>query len=147
MYERDEQDSDSEVERDWSKDHRRSCLDRAKQRMDLVAMNLERRVFHAEMATDAILAINVYSDARPTVGAEIQGMLVDFIKRDDTVRTCVLPGATLDYGHADVVSKTMSFVYAVWLVCGPLLEHLRYFFKGAHHNDGLWHRASHVGAP
>jgi len=121
-------DSDNEVPRDRSKDQGRSTLDRAKARADVVGMLLERRLFHAEMVEDSIAAITVQSDASPVVGAELQGMVVEFIHRDATVRQSILPGSTLQYGHFDAVSKGIAFLWAVWLICGPLQVYLDHFF-------------------
>ena len=60
-------------------------------------------------------------------------MIVDYIMKDETVRTSTLPGVTLSYSHCDAVSKTMALVHAVWLTCGPEEAHLRYVFEGALH--------------
>ena len=137
-YDREADDSASDVVRDATKDPSTAALHRAKRRMDTTGMLLERRLFHADMATDNIDAISIFTDASPTTGSEIQGLVAEFILKSGEVRSCVLPGATLSYSHCDAVSKTLCLVWAVWLCCGPLLEHLTYFFwQGAVHHDGL----------
>ena len=128
-YDRDDDDDDSDIVRDATGDAHVSKISRRKRRMDAVGMCLERRLFHADMATDGIRTISVYSDASPVSGAEIQGMILEFVKHDDSVRQCILPASALRYGHQDVVAKTMAFVWAVWLCCGPLVEHLNYFSR------------------
>ena len=115
--------------RDRTADPSRTTIERAKARLDTVGMNIERRIFAEEMAEDSIEAISCYSDASPVVGAEIQGMLVDFIHRDGSVRKTTLPGSTLQYSKCDAINKTLAFVWAAWLVCGPLLAGLEYFFS------------------
>ena len=61
-YDREAGDDDSEIERDSTNDPSRSNLDRAKARLDSTACLLERRLFHAAMATDSIAAINIFTD-------------------------------------------------------------------------------------
>ena len=108
-YDADISDSDEEVTRDSSKDPSRSNLDRAKARMDRVGMNIERRLFHAEMARDEVLAINAYSDSSPVTGAELQGMVIDICKYGGGKRRVRLPGASLFYGATDAASKAVAF--------------------------------------
>jgi len=115
------------VERDASQDPARSSLQRARARADIVGMNIERRQFHAEMASDMVESIQCYSDSSPVTGHEIQGMMCDVRRRDNTMRTVILPGGTLNYGMFDAVNKTMAFLWAVWLCFGPLPVHLAYF--------------------
>jgi len=114
-------------ERDRRDDPSRGVVDRAKVKVDVAAMLIERRIFAKEMAEDSILAINCFSDSSPVVGSELQGMLVDFYHKDDTVRRATLPGQTLHYGHFDSINKIAAFLWAVWLICGPLTSAMRYF--------------------
>jgi hypothetical protein len=123
-------DSDSsEVERDDSKDNKRATIDRQKARLDAVGMALDRREFAADMAVDAIAGINIYSDASPVSGAELQGMVVDCCMRDKTVKQTVLPGSTLSYGHYDAIAKTVAFLWSAWLMVGPTREAMEYFLS------------------
>ena len=120
---------DGPPKRDSSSDPSRGVIDRGKAHADAVGMLLERRIFADEMASDSIEAINCYTDASPVVGAELQGMIVDFVHRDRSVRKTTLPGSTLHYGHCDAVNKSVSFMYAVWLVCGPEEDKMTYVFS------------------
>ena len=115
--------------RDKSMDPSRSGIERSKARLDAVGLLIERRIWAQEVADDCVEAINVFSDASPVVGAEIQGMIVDIVKSDGHIRKVTLPGATLHYGRLDVINKTMAFVWAVWLCFGPLLPTMVYFFN------------------
>ena len=128
-YDRKQGDSDSDIERDATHDHRAATLRRSLERMDAVGMLLERRLFHAEVEVGEIIGINIYTDASPVTGSEVQGMVVEFLKRTGQARTCHLPGASLSYGHADLTAKTMAFVWAAWLVCGPERKYMDFCFK------------------
>ena len=134
-YDRQANDSDSEVERDSKADPSSSNLDRAKAKLDFTAMLVERRLFHADMATDNCAAINIFSDGSPVTGAELQGMIVHYVKRDGSVRVSTLPGATLTYSHCGAVAKTLALVHSVYLTCGPDEAHLRYVFEGAQYHN------------
>ena len=135
-YLRHEEDDDDDVIPARDRDHSRSHLIMSVKRMDAVGMCLQRRMFHGEMAADKIIGISVFTDASPVTNAEVQGMLVDFLFKDGESRTLHLPGASLSYGHAGILSKTMAFVWAVWLIAGPALSHLEYFFpKSTVHYD------------
>ena len=94
-------------------------LDRAKAKVDVVGMLLERRIFAQEVAGDSIESIHCYSDGSPVVGAELQGMLADVVHRDRSIRKITMPGSTLHYGHCDAINKCLAFLWAVWLVAGP----------------------------
>jgi len=83
------------------------------------------------MAIDSLEAVTLQSDASPVVGAELQGMIVEFIHKDGSIRRVTVPGSTLSYGHFDMVHKGVALVWGVWLICGPELRHLHYVFKGA----------------
>ena len=111
--------------RDRSKDVSDRHLRRKKEHLDVVGMLLQRRTFHSEVASDTVDCLNVYSDASPVVGKEIQGMVVDFTHKDGSVRRVVLPGASLAYGNYDATNKTICLIHALWLICGPDAFHLR----------------------
>lgn len=112
---------------DHSKDPKRSALMRSLARADAVGMLLTRRQFRQWRKDDVIAAINLYSDASPVVGVELQGMLCDILFKDGTTLRMILPGSTLAYGHTDTISKAVALVWAIWLVAGPTLEDLRFF--------------------
>ena len=54
---------------------KRSTLDEAKARVNVVWNLLGRRRFHADRLLDLIIAINLWSDASPNCGLEFQGMV------------------------------------------------------------------------
>jgi len=93
------------VDRDASEDPRRSSLQRARKRLDVVALNIERRLFHAEVEEDAIASIHCYSDASPVTGCEIQGSIAEVVRKDGGVRKVCLPAGSLSYGHCDSINK------------------------------------------
>ena len=119
-------DFDGEETRDASADPVKSNIMRATRRMDIVGMNVERRLWHAEVANDEVESIQCFSDSSPVTGTEIQGMLVDVIKKVAPRRRVILPCGSVFYGAQDSVAKTMVFVWAVWLVFGPDLKHMQF---------------------
>ena len=122
-------DVEEEVTRDASQDPGRATLQRAETRLDIVGMNIERRIWHQEVADDAVLAINCYSDSSPVVGMEIQGMLTDVVKTDGSIRRTILPGGSVFYGSQCAISKIMVFLWAAWLLFGPTLADMQYFVE------------------
>ena len=118
----------SEYQREGTDDPSRSSLMRAFQRLDILSMLLQRRQFHDDAAADRILGITLYSDASPVTGEELQGMAMDVVYRDETITTSVMPGATLPYGQYGAFAKVVALVWAAWLVAGPTLKHMQYFF-------------------
>jgi len=110
--------------RDSSDDPCRSGLMNARAKMDIVGLNLDRRQFHAEMRADSVRSINVFTDGSPVTGSELQGMLVEVVKKDKSTRRVILAGSSLAYGRCDAINKTVAFLWAVWLSFGPLLAHM-----------------------
>jgi len=102
-----------------------SVLRRAKARLDIVGMSLDRREFHALLASGQIRSITINTDASPVVGLELQGVVMDLMLFDGSKRQVITPGATLTYGHYDIVNKTIATLHSLWLVSGPDLEHLQ----------------------
>ena len=96
-------------------------------RADLVCLSLTRRQTHEWRRTSAVRSINVYSDASPVVGEELQGMIVDINLYNGETTRLILPGSTLAYGHADTISKGVALVWALWLVAGPSADDVRWF--------------------
>ena len=113
--------------RDATNDPKKATLQAAAKRLDLVGMNIERRIWAGEVANDEVQAINCYSDSSPVVGTEIQGMVVDVCKTNGSLRRVILPGGSVAYGLQDAICKVMVFLWAVWLCFGPDLHLLRYF--------------------
>ena len=115
--------------RDRSHDPAKSTIDRAKAKADLVGALIERRLFAAEVAADDIESIHCFSDGSPVVGSEIQGMIAEVVHRDHSVREITLPGSTLHYGKCDAVNKCVVFLWALWLVVGPLRTMMEIFIE------------------
>ena len=101
-------------------DNSRTSLDKAYLRGNYVSFLLQRREFHADRMTNNVKVINLFSDSSPTTGEEIQGMVMEVIKRDLAIYRYVLPGSTLVYGQYSALAKTMVLLYSLWLVGGPL---------------------------
>ena len=115
--------------RDSSNDPSRSSWDRRGSELDVVDMLLQRRQFHADQVTDAVQSIHLYSDSSPVTGEELQGMVMDVVRKDGTYSRGVLPGASLCYGAFGAIAKTMALVWAVFLVAGPSEAGMAYFFE------------------
>jgi len=124
-YNRDPSD-DEAPPRDPTQDPSRATLIRARQKADIVSRLLERREFVGWMREDAIRSIHLYSDASPVIGVELQGMLIDIVLKSGEIVRRVLPGSQLSYGMCGAISKSIAFLYAMWLTTGPEIANLRY---------------------
>ena len=113
--------------RDSSDDPNKSDLDRAKAKADVVGMLIERRIFEHEVLQNDIASIHCFSDGSPVVGAELQGMIAEIVHHDRSVHKITLPGSTLHYGHGDAINKCMAFLWALFLVIGPIWTLMRIF--------------------
>jgi len=122
---------DSDVEsRDGAEDPKRTKLDDTVRKLDVMDLLLMRRKLHADEAQNNIVAINLYSDASPVSGSELQGMLMDIHRRDASHHERVeLPGCTLSYGQFDAISKTVCLLHSLWLVAGPDAKTIRYCLR------------------
>ena len=120
------EESNHAIAHDFDLDPSRSTMDKALARADVVAMNIQRRQFHAWREADAIRSVNIYSDASPVVGAELQGMVIDINLNDGTTERMILPGSTLAYGFTGSLSKSVALLHALWLVAGPTAEDVRW---------------------
>ena len=114
---------------DHAKDPKHIAMRSALARTDVVCMLLVRRLFKRWRADDVVKVVNVYSDASPVVGTELQGMILDIIFRDGSLERLILPGSTLAYGHGGAISKGVALVWALWLVCGPEEDALRWLIS------------------
>ena len=122
----DEDPSDDDVQpRDASKDASKSTRQRARHRLDVLNMLLERREFEEWLAADVLESIHVHADASPVVGVELQGQLLDLCFKDGDVKQRVLPGAELPYGMTGAVSKACTLLWGMFLTLGPRKEQLR----------------------
>ena len=120
---------EDERARDSSKDPSRSALDRGMERLDIVDLLLHRREFHADAQFDRIESICLLTDGSPNTGTEIQGMVMDVLRRDGSTETIVLPGCTLLYGMFDAVSKSIALLHALWVIAGPDYATLEYVLR------------------
>jgi len=112
--------------RDPTGDPSRSTFQRAEARLDHVDMLLERRQFHADRMANVISGIYFYTDSSPVTGEELQGMVMDTVRKDRTYRRTTLPGATLSYGCFSAVQKTVTLLWVIFLVAGPTFEDMSY---------------------
>ena len=94
---------------------------------DVVCCNLMRRQFQRWRKDNVIRSINVYSDASPVTGAELQGMVIDVNFKDGRMERIILPGSTLAYGHCSSLDKGIALIWAIWLVAGPSEDDVRWF--------------------
>jgi len=133
--------------RDASADPGRSSWDRREAELDVVDMLIQRRQFHADRVSDAIASIHLFSDASPVTGEELQGMLVDIVRKDGTTSRSTLPGASLCYGAFSAVAKCLALVWVVFLIAGPAEEDMRYFFKGWQYRYRWRHRDTYHRDP
>jgi hypothetical protein len=130
-YELDPSDDEAPV-RDSKRDPARDTLFRARGKLDAVAMALSRRQLCTLLPSGVILGINLYSDASPVVGTELQGMVMDIMLRpggDEEMIRRTLPGSSLAYGHTTWVDKCVALIWAVFLLVGPDLQMLYAFWQ------------------
>eukprot|EP00959_Pyramimonas_sp_CCMP1952_P397308 8324620-Pyramimonas_sp.AAC.2 len=118
--------TDAGAARDSSGDPKRSSIARGMERLGIMDLLLLRREFRADCARDNTVAIQLFSDASPTTGTEIQGMVMDVLRRDGSTQRTVLPGCTLLRGFYDAASKAIALLHAIWVVPGPDVETVRY---------------------
>ena len=100
------------------KDPSRSTRQRARQRLDCVAMLIDRSQFEEWRARDMVRNINVYSDGSPVIGEELQGMLIDVHLRTGAMVRKTLPGSQLSYGFAGVTAKGLALLWGMMLLVG-----------------------------
>ena len=85
-------------------------------KLDMVDCLLERRAFRADRQFDTVSSIHLLSDASPVTGEELQGMLMDVVYRDGRGRRATFPGASLYYTQLGAVAKTVTRLWAVFVV-------------------------------
>ena len=90
-------------------------------KLEPCAMLLERREFKAlfECRRDQLQSAHLFTDGSPVSGQELQGMILQLVYIDGTVRNFILPGVVLHYGFNSVADKTIALLWALFLVCGP----------------------------
>ena len=106
-----------------------TSLRRTLARADVVGCNLTRRLFKSGRKNGVVKAINVYSDASPVVGVELQGMIIDVVFTNGHMERIILPGSTLAYGHTTTLDKGVALLQAIWLVAGPTLDDIQWFLS------------------
>ena len=107
-------------------DPSKSTRQRARHRVDVVSMLLERREFQEWYERDLVRSVQVYSDASPVVGVELQGQLIDVVLVDGTIHRRVFPGSELPYGNTGVVSKCVALLWGFVLTIGAEPDIIRY---------------------
>jgi len=106
-----------------------SSLWRGFARCDITYMLLFRREWYADFLHDLIECITIFTDSSPNSGLEFQGMIATVRKTSGDFYSVTLPGSTLAYGLQDVLSKTIALVWSVWLLTGPDVASVEYFFN------------------
>ena len=99
----------------------------ARKRLDVVGMLVDRREVAAFLEAGVIRCVNLFSDASPVTGTELQGMVANLCFFDGSSRTYVLPGASLGYGKYDAANKSIALLHALWLSFGTDKATLRKF--------------------
>ena len=113
--------------RDKSADPGLTVMKDAFSRLDLVAMLVSQREFEALMKDDALEAVNLYSDASPVVGAELQGMIMDVHKADGEIEQVTLPGSLLQYGNTGWISKAIALLWSIHVIVGRICRFCNMF--------------------
>ena len=88
---------------------------RSRLRLDTVSMNLQRRMFAFWKLMGVLLCINVFSDASPVTGREMQGMILECCFVDGTYLSLVLPGCVMAWGCNGAPDK--AFVISQGCLC------------------------------
>ena len=92
-------------------------------------MLLQRREIIANMMCGEIVAFQVYSDASPIRGNEIQGLVLDICYKNGDIDRITMPSGTLSYGRCGVLNKTAALMFSFWLLVGPSETMLRKAFS------------------
>ena len=98
----------------------RTAILESRLRIDAVAMCLERRELEAlYMCQDTVESMHVLSDGSPVTGTELQGMILQIIKRNSrhTVNI-ILPGVA--QGCCRLIDKALALMWAIFLVTGDM---------------------------
>jgi hypothetical protein len=99
-------------------DPAKSSLQRAMARADVLGMLLDQRLFAMWRVLDLLVAVQVYTDASPVTGEELQGLILECLLRDGTVHSMVLPGSTLTYGQYGALAKVVALLWSLALCVG-----------------------------
>jgi len=105
-----------EVVRDRKADPPRTTRQGALEQLDVTGMLLQRREFRANRLCGLIRGINLFTDASPVTGEELQGMVMETICKPMEVTLDVLPGSTLCYGQYGGINKSVALLFSLWLV-------------------------------
>ena len=99
---------------------------RARHKLDVIIMHLERREFHDWMERGVLQSIHCFSDASPVVGIELQGMILTFVLTTGDIMKRTLPGSQLHYGLCGATAKSVALLRGMFLILGPEKATLRY---------------------
>ena len=80
-------------------------VQRSRLRLDSTACGLFRRMMLFWMVNDMVLCANLFTDASPVTGVEIQGMILELCMRTGQYAEYVLPGTCMPYGHNSAHDK------------------------------------------
>ena len=108
-----------------------ASIAKAKGKFDIVDCLILRRMMARDRLAGNIRHITLYCDSSPTTGEEIQGQVVDIIRRDGSFLRVTLPGASLSYGHFDSINKSIGLLWSCWLIAGPDLPSMLHFISKA----------------
>ena len=107
--------------RDVSDDVSRTSRQKGFALADIMGMLLQRREMQANRLCGRVKSMNLFTDASPVTGEELQGMVLEQVFNSEPLEVVrdVLPGSTLVYGQYGAISKTVALYYSLWLVAGP----------------------------
>ena len=113
----------------------RTSLLRARPRLDLVCILLDRRILSSSRwVRYSGRCIHIQCDSSPIAGRELFGMLMDvFFLGMTWVERC-LSGVAMGHGHTACRDKCMNLLWVLWLITAPnkilfadVLQHIRSF--------------------
>ena len=103
-----------------------TCLRLARVRLDCVAMLLFRK-FWETLEYNAV-DIHIFADGSPQWrGLELFASSADIWINCNTFMRKLLPCVSLPRWMADAMSKTIAFLWQVYLMVGPAYAHVRHF--------------------
>ena len=124
--------------RDRRMDPGKSTLQKAMAKADCLGMLLDQRRFAMWRVMGFLIAVQVFSDASPVTGEELQGLILQCLLRDGSVHSVTLPGSTLTYGQYGSIAKVVAFMWSLALSVGFEADRLSWvLFENNLHNHRL----------
>jgi len=98
----------------------RNAIQRGRLRVNIVAINLDRRRLMHLFKTQRHLVrpMHLYADGSPVTGSEIQGMVLEIQFKDGTSETWIMPGVTLHFEGLSCLDKVLAFLWSLYLLVG-----------------------------